>query len=298
MDDVLVSISCLTYNHEQFIEQCIDGFLTQRTNFAFEILIHDDASPDSTQNILKEYENKYPDKFRIIYRSENIHSQGYRSLNRFNYERARGKYIAICEGDDFWIDSNKLQKQVDFLEQNPDYSMCFHDAIKLDETNNIINRFCPYRRDCDLTIHDAIHNWYVPTASIVVRKEIILNYKSSIPQIYSEDYSIILKCIHAGRVRYINRLMSVYRLNSSETSMSSAMKNKNIFMLEQKILLLNSFKSITNNLYTTEINSRLKYLNQELKFQKAKKSKNLIHLLLSYKLIFTKLALKIIRIRQ
>ncbi len=124
----LLSISCATYNHENFIKDCLDGFVMQKTNFNFEVLIHDDASTDNTANIIREYEQKYPDIIKPIYQTENQYSKGKPISATFNWPRAQSKYIALCEGDDYWTDPNKLQKQVDFLEANPDYMMCFHNA--------------------------------------------------------------------------------------------------------------------------------------------------------------------------
>jgi len=117
----LVSICCITYNHENYIRDAIEGFLMQKTSFPIEIIIHDDASTDNTAQIIKEYEDKYPDLFCNIFQNENQWSKGGGSIYaRFLYPQARGKYIALCEGDDYWTDPLKLQKKVDFMEVNPD----------------------------------------------------------------------------------------------------------------------------------------------------------------------------------
>ena len=133
MTNPLVSICCITYNHAQFIRKCLDGFLMQETNFPIEILIHDDCSTDGTTEIIREYEAKYPDLIFPLYEEENQYQQGKAAeIDFYNYRRARGKYIAYCEGDDYWTDPQKLQKQVDFMEANPEYSVCFHDFQKYD----------------------------------------------------------------------------------------------------------------------------------------------------------------------
>ncbi|MDN5307379.1 MAG: hypothetical protein PWP16_742 [Eubacteriaceae bacterium] len=121
----LVSISCITYNHENFIRDAIEGFLMQRTTFPVEILIHDDASTDKTAEIVREYEQKFPQLIKPIYQTENQYSKGKKISATYNYPRAKGKYIALCEGDDYWTDPLKLQKQVDFMEANPEYGMCY-----------------------------------------------------------------------------------------------------------------------------------------------------------------------------
>ena len=125
----LVSICCITYNHKDYIREAIEGFLMQKTTFPIEIIIHDDASTDGTAIIVEEYAEKYPDIFVSILQKENQWSKGGGSINaRFVFPRARGKYIALCEGDDYWTDPLKLQKQVDFLEANEDYGAVFTDA--------------------------------------------------------------------------------------------------------------------------------------------------------------------------
>lgn len=123
---MLVSVSCITYNHAPYIRKCLDGFLMQKTNFEFEIIIHDDASTDGTADIIREYEKKYADIIFPIYQKENQWSKGKKPNWDFNAPRWRGKYIAICEGDDYWTDPLKLQKQVDFLENNERCFMITH----------------------------------------------------------------------------------------------------------------------------------------------------------------------------
>ena len=125
MPTPLVSIHCPTYNHEEYIRDCLEGFLSQKTTFPFEVLTHDDASPDATPQIIREYAAKYPDIIKPILRETNIHSvPGHRSIKLTNLERAQGKYVAFCEGDDFWCSPHKLQKQFDLLESHPDYTLC------------------------------------------------------------------------------------------------------------------------------------------------------------------------------
>lgn len=129
MNDIatpLVSICCITYNHASYIHQCLDGFIMQQTNFTIEILIHDDASTDGTSDIIREYESLYPDIIKPIYQIENQYSKGVR-VSALNFSRAQGKYLAFCEGDDYWTDPLKLQKQVDILESHPDYGVVYTD---------------------------------------------------------------------------------------------------------------------------------------------------------------------------
>ena len=124
-DNPLVSIRCVTYNHEPYIAQALDGFLMQKTSFPFEVIVHDDASTDKTAEIIREYEIKFPKIIKPIYETENQYSKHDGSLSRIMDSACKGKYIALCEGDDYWIDENKLQLQVDFLEKNSEYGMCY-----------------------------------------------------------------------------------------------------------------------------------------------------------------------------
>lgn len=128
-NEILVSICCITYNHELYIRDAINSFLSQVVNFKYEIIIHDDASSDGTAKIICEYEARYPELLRCIYQKSNQYSLGNKPFQSFVVPYARGKYIAICEGDDYWTDPYKLQKQIDFLEMNDDYVMCYSDAI-------------------------------------------------------------------------------------------------------------------------------------------------------------------------
>ena len=119
----LVSICTLVYNQEKFLKQYLEGIFLQKTTFSFEILIHDDASTDNSENIIREYQALYPDIIKPIIQTENQYSKGVDINLTYNFPRVKGKYIAICEGDDYWTDPLKLQKQVDFLEAHPEQSL-------------------------------------------------------------------------------------------------------------------------------------------------------------------------------
>lgn len=127
--NILVSIHCLVYNHEPYIRKCLEGFVMQKTDFRFEAIVHADASTDKSAAIIREYAEKFPDIIKPIYQAENQYSQKNGAIGRAISAKTRGKYIALCEGDDYWTDPLKLQKQVDFLENHPDYSMTCTDSI-------------------------------------------------------------------------------------------------------------------------------------------------------------------------
>lgn len=275
----LVSIRCLVYNHEPYLRQCLEGFVMQKTNFPFEAIVHDDASTDGSAAIIREYAEKYPDIIKPIYETENQYSKRDGSLRRIMDERMRGKYVATCEGDDYWIDPLKLQKQIDFMEANPEYSMCFHNAVKFYVDINKLEMFCPLSSDCDLSEHDVVHNWYIPTASILTRADIRKERPKWVKNIYSGDYTLSLLAAMAGKIRYIHGLMSVYRINYNGTSASAMVRNNPFFVLEQKIVLLESFVNHVEGSFKLEIESMLADLKRELQFQRYKRSGNFMGLL-------------------
>lgn len=210
MDEIVVSIICLTYNQEKYIREALEGFLMQKTGFSFEILIHDDASTDGTVNILKEYQERNPKVVRLILEKENQFSKGIDITRDIVLPYAKGKYIAFCEGDDFWIYDRKLQKQYDFMETHPEVSACYHNAIMWSQNDDsiklsIADQLTGYISDEDIIC--PAKGWY-PTASLFTRAE----YKSQ-PQCIvptgDEGLRNYLAC--RGKVYYINRIWSVYR---------------------------------------------------------------------------------------
>src|SRR5690554_1247666 len=137
---LLVSVCCLSYNHRPYIKDCLEGFVKQQCNFQFEVLIHDDASTDGTSDIIREYQKKYPNIIKPIIQTENQYQKGVAVNWVYNFPRAQGKYIALCEGDDYWSDPLKLQKQVEVLENDPDCSLCFH-PTKFVRNNNPLDSY-------------------------------------------------------------------------------------------------------------------------------------------------------------
>ena len=127
--DCLVSVLCTAYNHEEYIRDALESIVSQQTDFPFELLVNDDASTDGTAAIIREYAEKYPDIVRPFYQEKNLYSQDIDIYYAVFFPNARGKYVAFCEGDDYWTDPTKLQRQVDFLEVHPEYSACVHNTL-------------------------------------------------------------------------------------------------------------------------------------------------------------------------
>jgi glycosyltransferase involved in cell wall biosynthesis len=213
MSDIKVSICCLAYNHESYIRQCLDGFLMQKCNFNFEVLIHDDASKDKTADIIKEYEDKYSEIIKPIYQSENQHSKGVKPTFSFNIPRAKGKYIAFCEGDDYWTDPYKLQKQVDFLEANPEYVITGHDVNYVDENNHILKE--SYLIDSckkDASSEELKLDYLIPTLSMVFRAQPLLNeYPQEANLVKNGDTFLTAVIGQYGKYKYMHDMMAAYR---------------------------------------------------------------------------------------
>lgn len=230
MQDPLVSVCCLTYNHKNYIKKALDGFVMQKTNFSFEVLAHDDASTDGTAEILREYEIKYPDLIKPIYQVENQYSKKQGPISvRFVYPKARGKYIALCEGDDYWIDENKLQIQIEYLENNPECSLCMHAALKVNKDGKSISKIRPYKENHLYAIDEVIcpNNLVPPTASMVFRKDLLKLQPNFFTETPVGDTPLKLFLATQGPVFYIDKIMSAYRV-CAVGSWTERMKKDNL----------------------------------------------------------------------
>jgi glycosyltransferase involved in cell wall biosynthesis len=203
----MVSISCLAFNHEKYIRKALEGFIMQQTNFPFEVLIHDDASTDATPAIIREFEARYPDIVKPIYQTENQWLKGRRGSAVHNFPRAKGKYLALCEGDDYWTDPTKLQRQVDFLEANPEYVLVAENAMVDNTEENTRYNFNNIGA-CDLNMEQLLGKRTFSTASVLFRSSCLDEgfYK------LTSAGDVILWCYVAskGKVRYLPTISSVY----------------------------------------------------------------------------------------
>lgn len=223
---IMVSICCITYNQEAYITDALEGFLKQKTDFSYEVLIHDDASTDRTGEIIREYGMRYPDIIKPILQTENQYSKGLTNISgTFNFPRATGRYTAMCEGDDYWSDEGKLQMQVDYMEAHPNCSICFHSAdVEVLERAVTEQRMRPYEKNRVVTPEEIIdkRSGY-PTASLLFRTEMV----RELPDFYIHapiaDIPLQLLAAARGYGYYIDRPMCVYRLGGA-VSWTSMMK--------------------------------------------------------------------------
>ena len=264
MEQPLVSICCITYNQVQYIRQCIEGLLMQKTSFSFEIIINDDSSTDGTTELIKEYEHQYPHLITPIYHAENEYSKGVRGMfATYCFPKARGKYIALCEGDDYWTDPMKLQHQVDFMESHPDYSLCFHNAMVLNERLEVKERIqsvCHLNHSQTISTEHIISEWCIPTASILFRRESFEKFE--LPRLFSGDYTLELALASVGKVYYIDRYMSVYRLNNGGVSSKISVEK----WATQLFALLEWFDNLTSHQYHNEIELRIREVKKNTRY--------------------------------
>ncbi|NWG34537.1 MAG: glycosyltransferase [Chloroflexi bacterium] len=223
-----VSVSCITYNHAPYIRDAMEGFLMQRTTFPVEILIHDDASTDGTIEIIKEYEKQYPHLIFPMYQSVNRFSQGIKITPTYQIPRARGKYIALCEGDDYWTDPLKLQKQFDFLEKHPEYVLCFHKVRALEgsqvkEDEVMERRYLAIENKREITVLDLLkHRNFIHTGSVMFRN-IPIPAPFEIEFSPVGDYFLFILLSEKGPLFRLDETMGIYRRGSGHYSTLSAL---------------------------------------------------------------------------
>ena len=212
MESPLVSICCITYNHEKYIRKALDSFLMQETSFPYEIIIHDDASTDSTPEIIKDYADKNSNIFLVL-QKENQYSKRIKIFPNFIFPLARAKYIALCEGDDYWTDPHKLQKQADHMEKYPKCTLCLHASTDVSETGEFIKKRERYKSDSIVPMEDLIlgGGGFAAFASTFFPSE----FRSLLPEYYFRspvgDVPLHLFLASQGDVFYLHDNMSSYR---------------------------------------------------------------------------------------
>ena len=248
-DRIIVSINCLTYNHAKYIRQCLDGFVMQQTDFRYEAIVHDDASTDGTTEIVREYADRYPDIIVPIFESENQYSKGIPGkLTRLLEDRSRGEYIAICEGDDYWTDPLKLQKQVEHMERHPECTMsCNRTKMYSVLRKKYIGENYCYNKDRTVAVEDVVKRGglFVSTCSVVYRKEIKgPDYPDYCIQCHIGDYPLQIMAAMKGTIYYFNDVMSVYRVENSASwagQIEGISVDKLISIVRSEVTMLKGF---------------------------------------------------------
>lgn len=273
--NTMVSVICTAFNHERYIEQCLESLANQKTNFGFEVLVHDDASTDNTAAIIKKLVEKYPNIIKPLYQKENQFSKGVCITSTFLLPLAKGKYLAWCEGDDFWTDENKLQKQFDYMQAHPKCVLCGHAAYYANEDGSLRHDkyFDKYHKDKIFTVDELILNWSFSTNSMMYCKEI---YPNEIPyrgDSINEDFALIVWYALHGEVHYLKEKMSAYRYVSINSLGDKQRKNDKVYIDVRKkyIAMLERLDEYTNYQYHEAVLARV----DEVRFSIYIKSRDL-----------------------
>ena len=239
----------ITYKHEKYLKQAIESVLNQKTNFDFELIIANDNSPDNSNSIIKEIRNTHVNGFRINYLNNNT-NMGMMPNFVNALKKCNGQYIALCEGDDYWIDEYKLQKQVDFLDQNTDYSICYHLA-QVEENDLLISDEITLKKNQTTTIKDLSKGNYMHTCTVMYRNKLFKKFPKYFENAPVGDYYLHMLNSRYGKIYCINEIMSVYRVHP-ESYWSSKEQ------LERTKIWINFLENIKQN-----FNYRVQYDIQE-----------------------------------
>jgi len=258
--EICVSVVCTAYNHKKYIRAALESFVMQQTNFKYEVLIHDDASTDGTTDIIREYEKKHPNLIRVVYQKENQYSKGILIPETFLYPLARGRYIAICEGDDYWIDPHKLQKQFDMLEKHPDVDICTHSAICIYK-GRVYDLISSATKNCVIPIQRVItgRGGFVATNSIMIRTQRLLEPLKSQEKL-SLDYVVQIIGSYPNGMLFLTDVASVYNY-CTEGSWTRRHSTDLAFWLRIRLKMidfLNAFNSESNYRYDSEIRETIR----------------------------------------
>ncbi len=232
-----VSVCIISYNHENYVKKCLDNVFSQKVNFEYEVIMGDDCSTDQTAELIKPYADQYPEKMKAFLRPQNV---GAKSNFLHCFLQCRGKYIVFVEADDYWTDNEKLQKQVDFLEQHPGASACFHNAEMIfeDGTKRPSQLINPPNQKTWIQTSDFLiekETWFMATAAVMMRREFVHPLPAWFAHSKSGDIPMYVILAEQGPIGYLPDVMSVYRKNSGGISMtdhihSDAFIQNRIFM--------------------------------------------------------------------
>jgi glycosyltransferase involved in cell wall biosynthesis len=211
----LLSIICPIYNQEEFIAQTLESFLMQKTQYPFEIIVHDDASTDKTAEIVKNYEIKYPGIFANIYQTENQFSKTINSVTKITFAAARGKYLALCEGDDYWTDVYKIERQIKLLEEHPEFVGCFHNTEERYEKDDSKASFlyCSFQSARAVPFAELAYSNCIPTCSVIFRKSLFKEFPIWFDALKMGDWPLHLLNSQFGDYWYLPKVMGVHRLH-------------------------------------------------------------------------------------
>lgn len=241
MNDIKVTIYCLAYNHEKYIRNTLEGFVNQKTDFEYCVLVHDDASTDGTKAVINEYYQKYPDIIVPIYEKDNQYSKGVEIYSRIISPLIHSKYIAVCEGDDYWTDDKKLQMQFDYMEKHCECSLCVHNTKMINEdgsSRDIYFNQCKENRDYSAKdIIEATGGGLFHTSSFFYRYADRAKMTDAFQIDGIGDYSLAIFLSTLGHVHYFPEVMSCYRVGAVNSWVQREMGNRNRAIMFNKIVI-------------------------------------------------------------
>ncbi len=259
-EEIKVSVICTCFNHEKYIKDALESFVNQKTSFEYEVIVHDDASTDNSAEIIREYEKKYPDIIKPIYQTQNQYSQGIKIVKTFILPKLSGKYIAFCEGDDYWTDENKLQRQVDFLESRPEFDVCVHNTEFEYVSEGKTEVKFPLD-DRELTLEDVFsENKKYHTSSLMVKKDFYLKRPSWVLMMRGVgDLPSSMFYAASGRVMYLGDVMSHYRycVPGSWTANNHNSVKKQITNRKSLIKMLSAANTYYGNKYARVLKKQI-----------------------------------------
>jgi glycosyltransferase involved in cell wall biosynthesis len=264
-----LSILVPTFNHGKFITQMLDGALMQKTNFDHEIIIGDDASTDDNAIIIKEYADRFPDKIRAFLHTQNLGPKTPQELGgknnvAFLFAQCKGEYIALCEGDDFWTDDLKLQKQITFLDNNPTFALCHHHLEVIYQDNSPSHEFNPENQRDTSSLEDLLRDesWFLGTASTVFRNV----FKQGMPDWWwktaSGDLGIFIEVAKYGKIKYFPKSMGCYRKHSG--GMTNIHTPQNQFFLRNRMEMFENLDSYFDFEYHDILEKTIKKYKKQL----------------------------------
>lgn len=253
----MVTVICLTYNHADYIRDALDGFAAQQAPWRFEVIVHDDASTDGTADIVRHYEKLFPGLIRGVYQTENQYSRGVSIPQTFLYPLIRGRYVALCEGDDYWTDPHKLAKQVAALEAHPDVDICAHRARRL-RGGKLRSYVSPRCRDGVIPVRRVISGGgkFVATGSLLCRRKAYMQ-QAPFREILANDYSLQIQGSLRGGMYFLHDCMSVYR-RDVPGSWTQLQRDRNAAYKDRRRQMLEALDTYTQGRWHRTILRRLR----------------------------------------
>jgi glycosyltransferase involved in cell wall biosynthesis len=280
---ITVSVCCITYNHAAFLAQAIESVLMQKTDFAVELVIGEDCSPDRTREVALQYQALYPGLIRVLMPEKNL---GIMRNLMATMSACSGQYIAFMEGDDYWTDPHKLQRQVDIMQQQPKCMLCIHDAEVFWEDNSAPAYLFSSKYNCLLPAHEAqitqadlvLHGWGIPSASMLFRSASILPLPRWFEGVFSGDYTLQLLSTRTGYIYWLPQVMSRYRLHAGGVMQTS---NNTLLQNAKRVFEMSNIKNIIPANLHYKADEYLEYLYFE-RSEKMASQGNLVQQIVNY----------------